>query len=99
MTTSRSSRSEYQWDLVVMTYSWAPMNKPEFIRRIYDGLNAGGLVLVEDNEGYLRAQTTGNNFLLKWFENFRMLRYEMAKSGGEWGNPENAVYRLLAQKP
>lgn len=82
-----------------MTYSWAPMNKPEFTQRIYDGLKAGGLVLVEDNEGSLHPQATSNNLLLKWFENFRILRYEMAKSGGEWGNPENAVYRLVAQKP
>jgi hypothetical protein len=88
-----------RWDLVVMTYSWAPMNKPEFTQRIYDGLKAGGLVLVEDNEGSLHPQATSNNLLLKWFENFRILRYEMAKSGGEWGNPENAVYRLVAQKP
>jgi SAM-dependent methyltransferase len=88
-----------RWDLVVMTYSWAPMNTPEFIQRIYDSLKAGGLVLAEDNEGSLYPRPTSNNFLLKWFESFRILRYELANSGGEWGNPKNAVYRFLAQKP
>ena len=82
-----------------MTYSWAPMNKPEYIQRIYDGLKAGGIVLVEDNTGSIQAKNVGDNFLLKWFENFRILRYEAAGSGSEWGNPKDLVYRLLAQKP
>ncbi len=82
-----------------MTYSWAPMNKPEYIQRIYDSLKAGGIVLVEDNTGSIQARNVGDNFLLKWFENSRILRYEAAGSGSEWGNPKDLVYRLLAQKP
>jgi SAM-dependent methyltransferase len=88
-----------QWDLVVMTYSWAPINKPEFVQRIYDSLIEGGIVLVEDHEGLVQGRNIGNNLLLKWFENFRILRYEVAGSGSEWGNPKGLVYRLLAQKP
>jgi SAM-dependent methyltransferase len=104
ITTVRATHEDFdygrnQWDLVVMTYSWAPMNKPEYIQRIYDGLKAGGIVLVEDNTGSIQAKNVGDNFLLKWFENFRILRYEAAGSGSEWGNPKDLVYRLLAQKP
>jgi len=88
-----------QWDLVVMTYSWAPINKPEFVQRIYDSLIAGGIVLVEDHKGLIQGRNIGDNFLLKWFENFRILRYEVVDSGNEWGHPKGLVYRLLAQKP
>jgi SAM-dependent methyltransferase len=104
ITTVRATQENFdygknQWDLVVMTYSWAPVNKPEYIRRIYDSLKAGGVVLVEDNTGSLGRKRAGDNFLLKWFENFRILHYEAAGSGSEWGNPKDLVYRLLAQKP
>jgi SAM-dependent methyltransferase len=88
-----------QWDLVVMTYSWAPMNKREYIQRIYDSLKTGGIVLVEDNTGSLGSKQVGDNFLFKWFEGFRILRYEAEGTGSEWGNPKDSVYRLLAQKP
>jgi hypothetical protein len=84
---------------VVITYSWAPLSRPEFIQRVYDGLKPEGLVLVEDQVGRLRPRATSDNFLLKYFDNFRILRYETAATGSEWGNPESAVCRLLAQKP
>ncbi len=104
ITTVRATHEDFdygknRWDLVVMTYSWAPMNKPEYIQRIYDSLKTEGIVLVEDNTGSLGRKRIGNNFLLKWFENFRILRYEAEGSGSEWGNPKDLVYRLLAQKP
>jgi SAM-dependent methyltransferase len=104
ITTVRATHEDFdygrnQWDLVVMTYSWAPTNKREYIQRIYDSLKAGGIVLLEDNTGSLQGRNVGENFLLKWFENFRILRYEAVGSGSEWGNPKDFVYRLLAQKP
>jgi len=103
ITTVRATHQDFdfgrdRWDLVVMTYSQAPTNRPEFIQRIYDGLKPGGLVLVEDSEGS-HPRTTTDNFLLKWFGDFRILRYETANTGCEWGNPESPVYRLFAQKP
>lgn len=55
--------------------------------------------MVEDNEGSIHAHDPGVNPILKWFEGFRILRYEQAPSGGVWGNPKNAVYRLPAQTP
>jgi SAM-dependent methyltransferase len=104
ITTIRATHEDFdygknQWDLVVMTYSWAPMNKPEYVRRIYDSLKTGGIILVEDNTGSLGSKKVGDNVLLKWFEDFRILRYEAEGSGSEWGNPKDLVYRLLAQKP
>ena len=104
ITTVRATHEDFdygrnRWDLVVMTYSWAPMNKPEYIQRIYDSLEPGGIILVEDNTGSLGRKKVGDNFLLKWFESFRILRYEAEGSGSEWGNPKDLVYRLLAQKP
>ena len=88
-----------RWDLIVLTYSWAPFDDPGFMRRISDSLKPGGLVVVEDNEGSLHVRDAGVNPPLKWFDGLRILRYEQAPSGGEWGNPENTVYRLLALKP
>lgn len=38
-----------RWDLIVLTYSWAPFDDPNFMHRISDGLRTGGLALVEDN--------------------------------------------------
>jgi 2-polyprenyl-3-methyl-5-hydroxy-6-metoxy-1,4-benzoquinol methylase len=91
---------ENQWDLVVMTYFWAPNDRPEFVKRIRDSLKPDGLLIVEENDGSLPSGGAGKvlNPLLKWFEDFRILRYELSSSGGEWGNPNNTVYRLLAQK-
>jgi SAM-dependent methyltransferase len=88
-----------QWDFVVMTYSWAPTNKPEYIQRIYDSLKAGGIILVEDNTGSIPGKNEGDNLWLKRFEIFHILRYEAGGAGSEWGNPKDLVYRLLAQKP
>ncbi|MGO9010705.1 MAG: class I SAM-dependent methyltransferase [Bryobacteraceae bacterium] len=87
-----------RWDLIVLTYSWAPFDDPTFMRRLSDSLKPGGWVVVEDNEGSIHVRDPGVNPLLKWFEDFRILRYEQASSGGDWGNRKNAVYRLLGQK-
>jgi hypothetical protein len=77
------------------------VDRPQFVKRIYDSLRPGGLVVLEDNKGSLPAgaKEAGMNPLLKWFEDFRILRYETAPSGGDWGNPREAVFRLLAQRP
>ena len=53
---------------------------------------------MEDNTGSILTEVE-DNFLLKWFGQFRVLRHVAAGSGSEWGNPKDLVYRLLAQKP
>ncbi len=47
-----------QWDLVVMTYSFAPMSDAAFLRRVRESLKPEGGVVVEQ---FNSASTTGAN--------------------------------------
>ena len=36
-----------KWDLIVMTYAWAPVSDPAFVRKIQASLRKGGKVVFE----------------------------------------------------
>ncbi len=85
-----------KWDLIVMTYAFAPVGDPAYLERIRTALKPGGLVLFE-------AAHDGSgppNSLLRAFLGFRILRYEDVKTKPEWdqGGRDVRVLRLLAAR-
>jgi SAM-dependent methyltransferase len=85
-----------QWDLVVMTYAFAPVGDPAFMGRIWKALRPGGLVVFEvagDGKG-------APNGLLKFFGDYRILHYEDEDGVADWGQGERKarVLKLVAQK-
>ena len=88
-----------KWDLIVLAYSWAPTQDPDYVRRLLTSLRPGGRILVEDSPGSLRGKKGSGNPLLDRFADWRVLRHEVTQGVCEWGNPKSPVFRLLAQKP
>ena len=92
-----------QWDLVVMTYSFAPMSDAAFLRRVKESLKPEGIVLVEQ---FNSASTSGAkgpaNVLLKSFEDLRILQYEDTVATAEWGparaETKSRIGRVAAQR-
>ncbi len=91
-----------QWDLVVMTYSFAPMSDAAFLRRVKESLKPDGIVLVEQFNSPSTSGAKGPaNALLKSFEDLRILHYEDTTAKADWGGSAGAtsrIGRLAAQK-
>ena len=90
-----------RWDLIVLSYVGAR----EFVPRVYDALNPGGMVVVEafhrdstKNGPIGGAVVFDTNELLKLFERFRILRYETSRRSPT-SACISAALRLCAQKP
>ncbi len=83
-----------QWDLIVMTYAFAPVGEPAFMGRLWKALKPGGLVLFEVAGG---GEANG---LLKVFKDYRILHYEDKDGTAEWGQGARKarVLRLVAEK-
>jgi 2-polyprenyl-3-methyl-5-hydroxy-6-metoxy-1,4-benzoquinol methylase len=84
------------WNLIVMTYAFAPVGDPAYLERIRRALKPDGLVLFE-------ATHDGSgppNGLIRAFLGFRILHYEDVKSKPEWeqGGRDVRVLRLVAAK-
>ncbi len=83
-----------KWDLIVMTYAFAPVGDPAYLERIRTALKPGGLVLFE-------AAHDGSgppNGLIRSFLGFRIVHYEDANTKPDWdqGGREVRVLRLVA---
>jgi 2-polyprenyl-3-methyl-5-hydroxy-6-metoxy-1,4-benzoquinol methylase len=83
-----------QWDLVVMTYAFAPVGEPGFMSRLWKSLKPGGLVVFEVAGG------GPANELLKVFRDYRVLHYEDKDGAAEWGQGARKahVLKLVAEK-
>ncbi len=92
-----------KWDLIVMSYAWAPIDSPAFVNRLLAGLRPAGLLVFEH---YLADDSSGApgspkpNELLRLFgSDLRILRYEDIETGSDWMNQSKArIARLLAKK-
>jgi SAM-dependent methyltransferase len=89
-----------QWDLVVMTYHFAPLEDAAFVKRVTDGLRPGGLVVVEQfnaapgpNPGKGPA-----NALFKSFAGLRVIEYQDTVDVSDWGAMKARIGRIVAQK-
>ncbi len=71
-----------RWDLIVMTFAWAPVDDPAFVSRLKTSLRPNGRV------GQLR----------ELFSGFRLDRYEELVDLGDWGGPDTQLVRMVAAK-
>lgn len=86
-----------QWDLIVLTYSFANMSDAGFLSRLRDSLKPGGIVLVEQ----LNSGGTGKgpaNALFGSFKDLRVIHYEDAVGTAEWSGNKARIGRIVAQK-
>jgi SAM-dependent methyltransferase len=93
-----------KWDLIVLTFAWAPASDPEFVRKIQASLRKGGKVVFEhfvrDAENPypdpIRALKPGQ--LRSCFSDFQIERYEEVDGIGDWGGPGRRLVRMIARK-
>jgi len=92
------------WDLIVMTYAWAPVADPNFVEKIRSSLKPGGLVVFEHfvntpERPYapmIRALPPGA--LRDYFSGFEILSYEETTGTGDWGGPGSRLVRMIARR-
>ncbi len=94
-----------RWDLIVMTFAWAPVADSGFISRLRRSLRAGGIVVYENfvaepNEQISESvHALDSNEAPKVFAGFRILRCEETVTKGDWGGPNgDRLVRLIARK-
>jgi 2-polyprenyl-3-methyl-5-hydroxy-6-metoxy-1,4-benzoquinol methylase len=88
-----------QWDLVVMTYHFAPLHDAAFVERVRESLRPGGMVIVEQFNAPPGPDAKGPaNALLKSFADLRVIHYEDAPGIGEWGGFKARIGRIAAVK-
>jgi len=93
-----------KWDLIVMTYAWAPVSDQAFVGKIQASLRKGGKVVFEhfirdaDHPfpDLVRALDPGQ--LKTCFSGFQIERYEEFDGIGEWGGPGSRLVRMIARK-
>lgn len=91
-----------QWDLVVMSYTWMPI-QGRFMDRIIESLKPGGIIVFEhmiDESGSENAAPwlPRPDQLLEAFEGLRVLRYEDLRARADWSWRPERIARLVAQK-
>ncbi len=88
-----------QWDLIVMTYHFAPLDDTGFIRRVCNSLRPGGMVVVEQFNAAPGPEAKGPaNALLKSFAALRVIHYEDTTDVSEWGGFKARIGRIAALK-
>jgi 2-polyprenyl-3-methyl-5-hydroxy-6-metoxy-1,4-benzoquinol methylase len=86
-----------QWDLIVMTYAFVNMSDEAFLKRVYDSLKPGGMVLVEQlNSGSMAKGP--KNALFGSFKELRVLHYEDTIDTADWSMSQSRIGRIAAQK-
>lgn len=89
-----------QWDLIVLSYAWVPIDDPAYVQRLCDALRPGGYVVFEHLLGESRAGlgVPAPQQLLRTFDGLHILRYEEADEVSDWNNKKSPVVRLVARK-
>lgn len=91
-----------RWDLIVMSYTWLPL-EAKWIELITRALKPGGLLVFEhllDESGSQTAATwlPGPNELTRLFGHMRILRYEVVLKKADWSWRPERVARLVAER-
>jgi SAM-dependent methyltransferase len=93
------------WDLVVMSYTWIPLDDAALIRRIVDSIKPGGLLVFEHHlETSSRPRDEGDwlprpKELLSTFGRLKVLKYEETVAPPDWGGKRSGdIVRMLASK-
>jgi 2-polyprenyl-3-methyl-5-hydroxy-6-metoxy-1,4-benzoquinol methylase len=94
-----------RWDLIVMTFAWAPVTDPAFVARLRASLRPGGRVVLEhfvDTGGHPAAgiiKALKPNELRRCFAGFQIASYEETTDVGDWGGPDSSLVRMVAVAP
>ncbi len=92
------------WDLLVLTFAWAPIDDPAFVERLRTSLKPGGLVVFEN---FVATQELPYPPMVKAlppggaraaFEGFEIVSYEEELGTGDWGGPGSFLVRMVARK-
>ena len=90
-----------RWDLIVMSYTWIPL-EAHWIERITRSLKPGGVIVFE----HLMEQSGSENAagwlprpneLLQIFRGLRILRYEDVSARADWSWRPERIARLVAE--
>lgn len=93
-----------KWDLIVMTFAWAPVQDPGFVGKIRASLHKGGKVVFEHfirdaDHPYPELEHPLEPGQLKnLFSGFQIERYEEVDGIGDWGGPGSRLVRMIARK-
>lgn len=93
-----------KWDLIVLTFAWAPMTDPAFVDRLRTSLRPNGRIVfehfIEDQERprppAMQALKTGQ--LRELMKGFRLDRYEEVTGLADWAGPDTPMVRAVAVK-
>jgi SAM-dependent methyltransferase len=110
ITTTKASYDNFdfgtgKWDLIVLTFAWAPMSDPAFVARLGTGLRKDGRIVFEHfldspeqpRPDGVRALNPGQ--LRNIFSAFAIESYEESEGTGDWGGPGSRLVRAIARKP
>ena len=92
------------WDLIVMTFAWAPVSDPDFVEKIRSSLKPGGLVVFEhfvntpERQYAPMIQALPPGALRDYFSGFDILSYEETTGTGDWGGPGSRLVRMIARR-
>ncbi len=91
-----------RWDLIVLTFAWAPVTDASFVARLRTSLRPGGRVVFEhfiDDPAQPRPvamQALRPGQLRALFADFDIDRYEEVEGVGDWGGPGERLVRMVA---
>jgi 2-polyprenyl-3-methyl-5-hydroxy-6-metoxy-1,4-benzoquinol methylase len=110
ITTARASYENFdygneKWDLIVLTFAWAPVADPAFVARLRAALRANGRIVFEHfTEGAesprsddSRSRKAGQ--LRSLFSAFAVEFYDETEGTGDWGGPQSHLVRTVVRKP
>lgn len=92
-----------RWDLILLSYAFAPVRDPAYVERLRDALRPGGVLVFEH---YLRLPATGNMVgtagrgeLPRLFSGFEIRKYQELEASSDWqGGRRAPLARLVAVK-
>jgi SAM-dependent methyltransferase len=91
-----------QWDLIVMSYAYAPIEDAAYVRRLHDALKPGGRLVFEHYVRTFVRRVPGAPLageLPRLFAGWRIERYEEIEARGDWSFRQQArLARLVAGK-
>jgi 2-polyprenyl-3-methyl-5-hydroxy-6-metoxy-1,4-benzoquinol methylase len=93
-----------KWDLIVLTFAWAPMTDPAFVAKLRASLRPNGRLVFEHflddpdqpRPPAMHALAAGQ--LRRLLEGFRIDYYEEFEGIGDWGGPGSWLVRAVAVK-
>ncbi|MBZ5499378.1 MAG: methyltransferase domain-containing protein [Acidobacteriia bacterium] len=94
-----------KWDLIVLTFAWAPMSDSAFVERLATGLRKNGRIVFEHfldtperpRPAGIRALRPGQ--LRSIFSAFEIESYKEFEATADWGGPGSRLVRAIARKP